>query len=159
MTDLVHEKIVLPGSEKNKAKFAVVIRNALSQEECQQLIDRTEAQGYIAALVNVGGGKEVMIDDYRHSQRCIIDDFDTARMIADRVQPFIPASFRSHEYVELNERLRFLKYRAGDFFAPHCDGSYSRDNGDRSYITLMLYLSGGSEGGQTRLYSVSLKLV
>ena len=38
-------------------------------------------------------------------------------------------------------RLRILRYDPGDFFKPHYDGSYRRDNGERSYITIQLYLN------------------
>jgi predicted 2-oxoglutarate/Fe(II)-dependent dioxygenase YbiX len=50
-------------------------------------------------------------------------------------------------------RLRFLKYSSGQEFKPHFDGSYVRDNGERSYWTLMLYLNEGCEGGSTAFLS------
>ena len=38
-------------------------------------------------------------------------------------------------------RLRFLRYDPGEYFKPHMDGTYQRENGDRSYITIQLYLN------------------
>lgn len=39
------------------------------------------------------------------------------------------------------ERMRFLKYVGGEYFRPHSDGSYERDDrSERSYFTLHLYL-------------------
>ena len=44
-------KVELPDGQD---KFAVVIDNVLSKEECEHLIEMTEKQGYDAALLNVG---------------------------------------------------------------------------------------------------------
>lgn len=38
-------------------------------------------------------------------------------------------------------RLRFLRYDKGEYFAPHFDGQYRRENGERSYITVQVYLN------------------
>ncbi|MGC4046428.1 MAG: 2OG-Fe(II) oxygenase [Armatimonas sp.] len=51
----------------------------------------------------------------------------------------------------LNERFRFYRYEPGQRFAPHFDGSYRRENGEESYVTLLLYLNNECEGGQTRI--------
>ncbi|KAL0261658.1 hypothetical protein SLS55_003088 [Diplodia seriata] len=50
----------------------------------------------------------------------------------------------------LNERLRFLRYVGGEYFKPHCDGTYERprvEGGpvERSFLTLHLYLNDGEE--------------
>lgn len=38
--------------------------------------------------------------------------------------------------------MRFLKYQKDEYFRPHCDGSYERDDrSERSYFTLHLYLN------------------
>ena len=60
-----------------------------------------------------------------------------------------------HHVVGLNERLRFLRYNAGDFFAPHYDASFKRGTeagnrcGECSLLTMMLYLNEGFGGGTT----------
>jgi len=38
-------------------------------------------------------------------------------------------------------RLRFLRYDPGEYFKPHFDGVYMRDNGERSCVTIQLYLN------------------
>lgn len=60
----------------------------------------------------------------------------------------------------LNERFRFLRYDAGDFFSSHRDGTYVRDmekgedrRGERSRITVQIYLSHVEKGGATTVYS------
>jgi Rps23 Pro-64 3,4-dihydroxylase Tpa1-like proline 4-hydroxylase len=52
----------------------------------------------------------------------------------------------------LNERMRFLRYDAGTFFAPHEDDSFVRGH-ERSFMTMMLYLNEGFDGGSTRFLS------
>ena len=44
--------------------------------------------------------------------------------------------------VLLYYRLRFLRYDAGQYFKPHFDGSYVREDGrEKSFITIHLYLN------------------
>mmetsp|Transcript_31008 Transcript_31008/g.52997 ORF Transcript_31008/g.52997 Transcript_31008/m.52997 type:complete len:280 (+) Transcript_31008:117-956(+) len=58
--------------------------------------------------------------------------------------------------VGLNERMRFLKYDPGHFFAPHNDLRYVRGPdcgekaGETSHITVQLYLNEKFKGGSTR---------
>jgi hypothetical protein len=73
-------------------------------------------------------------------------------------------SGRRLEVVGLNERLRFLRYHPGDFFAPHFDGSFVRGKespperrGEQSYVTVMIYLNEGCEGGETRFLDLAGK--
>ena len=58
----------------------------------------------------------------------------------------------------VNPYFRALKYGAGGYFAPHTDGVTSLSTaeggayGERSFVTLMVYLNGGFEGGATQFY-------
>jgi hypothetical protein len=145
-------KVPLP-CKSDVSKFAIVIKDVFSKEECDVMIADTESKGYGTALLNVGGGREVLDRDYRRSSRCIVDSFEQAEEIWKRVKEHVPSSLDYYgdqwEAVGLNERLRFLRYNPGDFFSPHCDGCYQRSHGERSFITLQLYLNEGFEGGAT----------
>ncbi len=61
--------------------------------------------------------------------------------------------------VGLNERMRFLRYGPGHFFAPHQDLRYVRGPecgpkaGEMSYVTVQLYLNDKFKGGVTRFLS------
>jgi hypothetical protein len=61
--------------------------------------------------------------------------------------------------VGLNERMRFLRYGPGHFFAPHQDLRYVRGPefgpraGETSYVTVQLYLNDKFKGGVTRFLS------
>jgi hypothetical protein len=154
-------------------RFAIVVHNVYTHEECQALIDRSESKGYEAALVNIGGGRQMAMGDVRSSDRCIIDDPSFAEELFQRIRKitnddprilypeWAPTTktgrFRA---VGLNERLRFLRYDKGNFFASHMDGTYFRGNeageeraGERSLVTCQLYLNEGFEGGATRFES------
>ena len=64
---------------------------------------------------------------------------------------FHPAlGFLGHRVSQrLNERLRFLRYRGGEYFRPHTDGCYVTPAGDEIfYLTVHLYLNGNGEQSQ-----------
>jgi len=140
--------------------IACTIEAFLSEAECSALIDITEAEGYGKALVNIGGGRQMYMDDVRRSKRCMIDSAAACEVLWSRLQPVLEAHklmrMDGWEAVGLNERLRFLKYTPGDYFAPHQDGRYARpagsasgERGDVSFMTLMLYLNAPQKGGAT----------
>jgi hypothetical protein len=156
-------------SEVRRGAFAFVLHNVFSVDECEQMIADSEARGYEQALVNTGRS-QVLDTSYRNSSRNIYDCESLADEIYSRIRAHIPSEgcFGYHTYGEpkrwacegLNDRLRFLRYDPGDFFAPHTDGYYQRPyNHPRpacSKLTVMLYLNSGGggggsfEGGETR---------
>ena len=147
------------GREK-AAAAAFVIENFLTAEECQALIHLSEECGYEQALVNIGGAQKA-VDAVRRSGRVLLDSKSGARVLFERLEPHLLALGLEHgprggwrRCVELNERLRFLKYDPGDYFKPHQDGRYVRERGeeregDESLLTLMLYLNTPEKGGST----------
>jgi hypothetical protein len=154
--------------------LAFVIEDLFSEEECTELIQRAEGHGFEKALVNIGGGRQELMSDYRKSDRCILDDPQQAERIWQRILRAIDQlDEETRQQLEicrlqtpvggwspvgLNERLRFLKYNPGDFFDAHSDGSYVRDyddiagpsrRGETSFVTFQLYLNTCSGGGET----------
>lgn len=138
-------------------KLAFVLYNVFTEEECKEYIRKTEEIGYELALVNVGGGRQLKLTDVRNSSRCIWDSFEEAEKIWERIKDHIPETKRDKKALGLNERLRFLRYDPGEYFKPHMDGMYIRDNGERSYITVQLYLNEGFKGGSTTFMDFNLK--
>jgi hypothetical protein len=92
-TDATHEKISkVPLPRKlDSGKLAIVVKNAFSKEECDRMIRETESKGYDTALVNIGGGRQVLDTDYRRSSRCIVDSPEQAAEIWSRVKEHVPA--------------------------------------------------------------------
>ncbi|KAK7098930.1 uncharacterized protein [Littorina saxatilis] len=149
--EIEREDVKLPQDQAKRLAF--VLYNVLTPEECQKYIKDTEKKGYEKALVNTGFGRQQLMTDVRNSDRCIIDSIEEADKLWQRVKPFVPAEWNGHQVVGLNERLRFLRYDSGQYFKPHYDGEYRRENGERSYITLQLYLNEGFKGGSTTFLS------
>ena len=137
-------------------KFAVIIDNVLSNEETSAWITRAEAAGFGTALLNVGMGREVQDLDTRNSGRVMFDDVLLASEIWSRIRHAVPVDLvPGYKPIGLNERLRFLRYDPGQHFVPHFDGCYPRPDGsgERSFLTLLLYLNDDYDGGYTTFYS------
>jgi predicted 2-oxoglutarate/Fe(II)-dependent dioxygenase YbiX len=128
-----------------------IIEHFLSAEECARHIDRSEQAGYEAAPITTSSGF-VMAPDVRSNARVMIDDPGLAAELWERVSPFIPRNFPGWEPSGLNERFRYYRYDVAETFAPHYDGYYQRPNGERSKLTLMIYLNEGFEGGETNFF-------
>ncbi|WAQ99481.1 hypothetical protein MAR_023854 [Mya arenaria] len=143
---IVREDVNLPNDFKEKLAF--VLYNVLTKEECEDYIKRTEKMGYEDALVNVGGGRQKKMTDVRNNTRCIWDTTEEADRIWQRIKEHVPKEFQKRKVLGLNERLRFLKYKPGEYFKPHQDGSYFRENGEKSF---------GFQGGSTTFMNFNLK--
>ena len=113
------EKINVPLPNPADAnKLAFILLNVFSKEECERWIELSEKRGYEQALVNTGFG-QVLMTDFRNNDRCVIDDFDMAKSLFERIKLYLPQQWEGYEIVELNERLRFLRYDPGNEFKTH----------------------------------------
>ena len=153
---------------EGRKAFAVFLTQVLTESECQALIQRAEEKGFEQALVNVGGGKQVKMDDVRNSGRCIIIDPSMAELVHQRIM----AKLKDHPHllnylkdwelkgklhaVGCNELFRLLQYEPGCYFKPHFDGCFVRRDeagedrrGELSQATILLYLNEGYKGGST----------
>lgn len=128
--------------------YAVVLDNVISPSECAELLRLAEASvpaekrgadgaAWQPAMVNVGGGFEMLAAEYRNSDRIIWDQQEVANRLwarclqADGIRERLsvveddfvvlgPArtedTKRRWEFSRLNQRMRFLKYTGGQFF-------------------------------------------
>lgn len=148
-TDIQVVECPLP--ENKKHKWAIILENVFSREECKEILDFTTTNlRYEPALLNVGNGIQVRDDRNRNHERAVYDTHEISGYIFNRIKHHLPAEWKGNKVSCLNERLRFLKYNGGEYFKPHFDGCYLRaDKTERSYITLLFYLNEGYEGGCT----------
>lgn len=138
------------GYISEQGKLAFLLHNVFTPEECENLIRTSEEAGYSEALVHVGGGRQVLMKGYRDGSRVMIDDSEFVQRLLQRISSHLPTTFENENLVEINERLRFLRYDEGDQFQPHSDASYGRpDNSARTLITLQIYLNENFKGGET----------
>jgi len=175
-TQSIPIKISIPwGRDGMEEKLAFIVPNVLTENECNAIIQSCEERGFEQALLNVGGGRQVLATDLRKSGRCIIDDVHAAEVLMQRLKHVLPREAPRDWFnrpppkiVGLNERFRVLKYQPGDYFAPHTDGSFKRPkdceppstgkSGDSSCFTLMLYLNTPTKGGSTNFLSTTGKV-
>jgi hypothetical protein len=127
----------------------LVIHDFLSREECAALIRRSE---YL--LYEPGTVADVVIEQVRNNERVLVDDPSLAADLFHRAEPLLPVVIEGHGLVGFNERWRFYRYRQGQTFKPHRDGSYMRPmSWEESQMTFMIYLNDGMTGGETRFFA------
>lgn len=136
-------------------KEIFTLAQALSPQECRDLILRAEAQGFGAAPVTVGVNRYMMIPDLRNNTRVIVDDVELAQELWPRLAEYMPARIGAYTPVGLNERFRFYRYEPGEQFDWHRDGAFVRTDEEQSMLTLMFYLNDECEGGTTDFMYVS----
>ncbi len=123
-----------------------VIRDFLSAEECQYLIERSEILGYERFTI---AGE--VFPEFRNNSRVILEDSELAETLWERVSELIPPSFEGWSASGFNPRFRFYRYIGSEAFVAHHDGSVRL--GDRtSKLTFMVYLNNVAKGGETRFY-------
>ena len=125
-----------------------VLREFLSPDECAVLIRRSEALRY--EMGTVGG---VIAEGIRNNERVLIDDTLLASSLFERAAPWLSKEVHGRHLVRFNKRWRFYRYRPGQTFQPHRDGSYlSFHTYEQSEVTFMIYLNDGMTGGETRFF-------
>eukprot|EP01117_Protostelium_nocturnum_P012713 TRINITY_DN4692_c0_g1_i1.p1 TRINITY_DN4692_c0_g1~~TRINITY_DN4692_c0_g1_i1.p1 ORF type:complete len:204 (+),score=42.19 TRINITY_DN4692_c0_g1_i1:39-614(+) len=138
--------------------IAFTASNVMSQEECRNLIQSCEEEGFSPNKLNVGKGNEILSPNYLDSYRCILMDSKLANQIWERIGSFIPQQLNSFgrnklmEVVGIHDRLRVLRYPNTQRFDAHLDASEERErNGtkEKSLLSVLLYLNEGFDGGGT----------
>ncbi|MGJ7580390.1 2OG-Fe(II) oxygenase [Variovorax sp. RHLX14] len=126
----------------------LTIDNFLSVEECQNLIQHSEAIGYEQAAIRTDEGDRV-IKDIRNNDRVIFDDMSLAGQLFERAKPFLIPEKDGWILSRMNERFRFYRYIEKQKFAWHLDGTVTDTHGDETFLTFMMYLNDDFEGGST----------
>lgn len=139
------------------APLVFTVDDVLSPAECAAQIARIEAMGPETATINAVGGP-LLDTRTRNNDRVIFDDVELAEQLYARVRPRLPTRLSGRVPVGANERFRGYRYRVGQRFAPHYDGSFTRDEHERSLLTFMIYLNDGFEGGETDFLELKQKI-
>lgn len=74
-----------------KATYVLIIDNAFTPSECQQLIDFAESddQSWEPAFLNMGGNRQELVLEQRNCGRIMKDDHEVADVILNRIKPFL----------------------------------------------------------------------
>lgn len=144
-------------SNVRQGSFARVIRGALTEAECAELVAHVNGKGWTPALLNIGKGLQQLVPVVRDGHRIVVDSPELTNWLTEVLRPYLPESAQDGARLEsLNERCRFLCYTPGQIFEAHCDGRFRRPaghpkEGDSSRVTVQLYLHDvpASHGGAT----------
>ncbi|MEO6279457.1 2OG-Fe(II) oxygenase [Roseateles sp.] len=119
-----------------------------SSDVCARFIQQAESFGFEPATINTLKGVQ-LLTEVRNNDRVIFDSFDIALEVWKRVALDLPPVWMARSLAGLNERFRFYRYTTDQKFDWHVDGSFERSNGERSLLTILIYLGGQYEGGET----------
>lgn len=134
-----------------------VIPSLFSKTECEQLLNSEIKNSFQKAIANYP-------TYYRNNDRFVIDNDDLANQLFEKVKPYLPETIEINSAVqaengvwhlkELNNRLRFCKYSANQYFHRHLDGVHYRNDTTQSKLTFMIYLNSATEfeGGRTLFF-------
>src|SRR5262245_65460588 len=67
----------------------------------------------------------------------------------ERLRPHVPEHLSGMSLVGIHVPLRIYRYETGQQFGVHQDQSYFADEDTRSLLTIMIYLNGDCEGGES----------
>lgn len=129
------------------------IENFFNEEECDALIRSYEDKGFEEAKINTRFGEQD-IKDVRNNERIIFDDYDLAKNLFNKLNPFLPPEIDSWQPSGLNEKFRFYRYKDQQYFKWHIDGSFKRDYFEVSKLTVLFYLNENYKGGETEFEEV-----
>ena len=129
-----------------------LIPNFLSAPECAQFIAQSEESGCEEATITGAGGVAVISSDVRNNTRLILDDEVLAARFYERAAPLLTQNWLGWNVLEFNERFRFYRYDVGQTFNRHFDGAFSRNDGEQSQFTFLIYLNDDFAGGHTNFF-------
>lgn len=128
----------------DNSKYLEVIDNFLSKEECTFLITFAENQGM----------KKIDRGSVAQYHRAEFDNDWLADMLYQRLvdKGLIPAYYNGSKVVGLNNHFRVSKYYPDGEFKIHKDGINVDKNGNRSVMTLNIFLNKEFDGGETDFF-------
>lgn len=136
-----------------------LIENFLSNEECDHYIELTQDKVFEEAKIN-SHGQQLMNKGVRNNDRLMVFDNDLAENLFKKAVDFLPKMHEDYNILDFNEMFRIYKYSPGQRFKMHRDGSYIRNENEKSFYTFMIYLNDDFEGGETEfenLFTVAPK--
>ena len=133
------------------------LQSFFSRQECSELVSMIEAIGFESQF----SGDVRLI-----RSRAQFEDPELAKLIWVRLYPSLPKlsdiydlgfppepsitnGLETYFPVHLNERFRCYKYGPDEEFRRHQDFSHKYSDAKRTFLTLLIYLNDGYQGGET----------
>lgn len=136
-----------------------LIENFLTDTECDQYISLSQEKVFEEAKINAFG-RQLMNKGVRNNDRLMIFDNNMAEELFEKAAEFLPKEYKEYILKDFNEMFRVYKYAPGQQFKMHRDGSYIRNENEKSFYTFLIYLNDDFEGGETEfenLFTVATK--
>ncbi len=124
------------------------IDDFLSHQECKDLISLAESRGFGEATVTTSDGPRI-VKGVRNNDRVLLQDRQLADLLWLKLKAHCPTKLGLFQAERLNDLFRFYRYQPGQRFRKHRDGQVRLETGEASFITFMIYLNEGFEGGET----------
>jgi 2OG-Fe(II) oxygenase superfamily len=122
------------------------IDDIFTEEECDRLISSAEASGLQDQdRGNANYGRVTGIMQFNGQP---LNEF-----LWNRLSHIIPTHVYGKPVSGLNDHFRFSKYHEGQFFDIHKDGINQDSEGNRSALTLNIFLNDNFKGGETDFFS------
>jgi WD40 repeat protein len=134
-----------------------VIPALFSKNECEEILNTKVKNSFQKAISNYP-------TYYRNNERFVTDNDNLANQLFEKVKPYLPESIEIKSVIQaengvwnlkkLNNRLRFCKYSANQYFHRHLDGVHYQNETTQSKLTFMIYLNNSTElkGGRTLFF-------
>jgi len=122
-------------------KFLTIIDNIFTAQQCKSLIKIAENNG----LEKIDRGIAIY-------HRVIIKNKDLADGIFKKIRHHLPQYFDGKKIIGLNDVFRFSKYYVGEEFGVHYDRVNQDSFGNRSVMTLNIFLNDDFTGGETDFF-------
>lgn len=127
------------------------IDNIFTPEECQDLLDRANSEGWHSPQT---GGSYV---------RSIIIDRELADKLYLQLKEHIPDYYRDYKLLYINDHFRFSRYDVGGIFPVHQDGTNYDSSRVEDYegystesvFTLNIFLNDDFKGGETDFFEMN----
>lgn len=130
-------------------KEIFIVEDFLTKQECEDLILISERIGFEEAKVQTGNNIQSMVKGIRNNDRILYENQHLAERLFEKSKPFLEQNIDLYKIKDLNEMLRFYKYSVGQRFKMHQDGSFVKNEKERSFYTFLIYLNDNFEGGET----------
>lgn len=132
--------------------FFYHMKKVLSEQQCAELIAKGNALGFNKAQVNHYGKME-NLNHIRNNERVEWDEPNLSQelnqLLKDKLGDDFPQLIQEMTYAEMGSHFRMYKYSPQEYFKPHKDGGYKKDQ-LVSLITVLFYLN-DTDGGETVL--------
>lgn len=131
---------------------AVYVNNVIPADLCEETIQKIETTHKFQSCKLNDNYDQVM----RNSSEVKISDTNLTNKFWTYIAEYIPIMYDNTKLIGPDyNRVYLLKYEKGQFFKRHYDGYSEDSNGNRSRLTVMVYLNSVKNGGSTRFYRES----